>query len=36
MTDITILVWGYLFPVGLIAYLAFGITQAVIQQIKKK
>ena len=36
MVDITVLVWGYLFPAGLIAYLFFGITQAIIQQIKKK
>ena len=36
MVDITVLVWGYLFPVGFIAYLAFGITQAIIQQIKNK
>ena len=29
MVDLTVLVWGYLFPIGAIVYFAVGIIQAI-------
>lgn len=29
MVDLTVLVWGYLFPVGAIVYIVVGIVQAI-------